>query len=389
MLKKDLISLNKLENTRLDIKNNLDLVCDYNTLAESCRLLIQAIERFGTPQFSRHARCAFIAKSLCKSLVEKKYITSEQYNVFFSTVRTVAVEYDFDYKDVLYGKMSQEQFLSKYGHLRSGTYNINSPRYDQVKDLFSTNRVEKQIRESDNSKYCSIDIVIEDALEKALADYNISAIKAKEIAWFIKEATRQREYFKFVFTKSLSFAIEIIKKIGENVSIEPKKLSYLELPEIYAAEYYSSATKLKEFWELIINRRQEIFHINTNIILPSLIKDKADFDVIELMESRANFITEKCVTGEVCFLNEDSKNVDIFNKIIVIEKADPGFDWVFSKGISGLITKYGGAASHMAIRCAEFNVAAAIGCGLKLFEYASNSIIITIDCKHEKILRVE
>ena len=56
-------------------------------------------------------------------------------------------------------------------------------------------------------------------------------------------------------------------------------------------------------------------------------------------------------------------------------------------GIIGLITKYGGAASHMAIRCAEFNIPAAIGSGSTLFDYAVNSKIITIDCKHEKIIR--
>ena len=33
----------------------------------------------------------------------------------------------------------------------------------------------------------------------------------------------------------------------------------------------------------------------------------------------------------------------IHNKIIVIENADPGYDFIFSKKISGLITKYGGA----------------------------------------------
>ena len=166
-----------------------------------------------------------------------------------------------------------------------------------------------------------------------------------------------------------------------------QKIKKVIVPEIYSAEHYSSVNRLKEFWELVINRRQEIYHTNSNLILPSFIKDKMDFDVIEVMDSRANFITDKIATGEVCFLGEETKDVNIFNKIIVIEKADPGFDWIFSKGITGLITKYGGAASHMAIRCAEFKVAAAIGCGSTLFEYACNSHTLTIDCKHEKLIR--
>ena len=56
--------------------------------------------------------------------------------------------------------------------------------------------------------------------------------------------------------------------------------------------------------------------------------------------------------------------------IVFIPNADPGFDWIFSKKPSGLITKYGGIASHMAIRCAELGLPAAIGCGEILFRFA-------------------
>ena len=47
--------------------------------------------------------------------------------------------------------------------------------------------------------------------------------------------------------------------------------------------------------------------------------------------------------------------------IVVIENADPGFDWIFSHKIKGLITKFGGINSHMSIRCEELNVPAIIG----------------------------
>lgn len=36
---------------------------------------------------------------------------------------------------------------------------------------------------------------------------------------------------------------------------------------------------------------------------------------------------------------------------------------IFGYKIKGLITKYGGMASHMAIRCLEIKISAAIGCG--------------------------
>ena len=61
--------------------------------------------------------------------------------------------------------------------------------------------------------------------------------------------------------------------------------------------------------------------------------------------------------------NDFKKKID--KKIVLIENADPGFDWIFNKKIIALITKYGGANSHMAIRCNELKIPAAIGCGEK------------------------
>ena len=64
----------------------------------------------------------------------------------------------------------------------------------------------------------------------------------------------------------------------------------------------------------------------------------------------------------------------------MIENADPGYDWIFSQQISGLITKYGGANSHMAIRCAEFSIPAAIGCGEQRYESLIEAKQIMLDC---------
>ena len=47
---------------------------------------------------------------------------------------------------------------------------------------------------------------------------------------------------------------------------------------------------------------------------------------------------------------------------------------------------YGGVASHMSIRCAEFGIPAAIGCGKKIFDFVIQNEILTLDCKNNKIL---
>ena len=74
------------------------------------------------------------------------------------------------------------------------------------------------------------------------------------------------------------------------------------------------------------------------------------------------------------------------NKIILLEHADPGYDWIFTRNPSGLITKYGGVASHMSIRCSEIGLPAAIGCGEIIFEAINNASKVLLDCKNQQII---
>ena len=78
-------------------------------------------------------------------------------------------------------------------------------------------------------------------------------------------------------------------------------------------------------------------------------------------------------------------NNKLDKKIIVIESADPGYDWIFTYKIAGLITKFGGVNSHMAIRCREFDIPAAIGCGEYLYNKIVSSRKVVLDCSTYKI----
>ena len=83
--------------------------------------------------------------------------------------------------------------------------------------------------------------------------------------------------------------------------------------------------------------------------------------------------------------NHKIKRISLTNKIILIENADPGFDWIFNFNIKGLITKYGGANSHMAIRCNELKIPAAIGIGEKIFEEIKDKEQIILNCPLKRI----
>ena len=106
----------------------------------------------------------------------------------------------------------------------------------------------------------------------------------------------------------------------------------------------------------------------------------ADFHTeFSAVETAVN--TKADVNGEIYELSLKSKNYDMLNnKIVLIEKADPGYDFIFSYNIKALITKYGGANSHMAIRCLENKVPAIIGIGANEYRKISNCKTLNINC---------
>ena len=121
--------------------------------------------------------------------------------------------------------------------------------------------------------------------------------------------------------------------------------------------------------------------------LSYLIRGIKDLHVVPIHRSEPNFITNKRIEKPCKFLQASALNYGNINDyLICIDNADPGFDWIFTKGIAGLVTKYGGANSHMAIRCAELQLPAAIGCGEELFERIKDCRKLELDCA-AKVIR--
>lgn len=344
--------------------------------------LLRSICAYGTPQFSRQARYAFICRALCRTLVSRGFFTSEEMDDFMLGVETVATDFDRDFTLFHNGEMTTEQFNRKYGHLRSGTYDIRSMRYDRMS--FPTSGDDNASRDKKTRSKERKGALLDEARLKAALDSISLNIPPAVLMRTIRSSFEQRELFKFEFTKSLSLAIELLADIGEELSISRPEMSYLEVSDVLAASNYESTEEIREILLMLSNQRRQTHKRNEAMILPEVITGANDFSVISISEARPNFITNQRVCGELVRL-EPGLSEDISGKIVVIEKADPGYDWVFTNNIKGLITKYGGAASHMAIRCAEFGVPAAIGCGSKIFNYVSRLRYACIDCKNEKI----
>lgn len=361
--------ISALENLRIQEVDNLksqNISIKLNTLST----LINTCEELGAVPFAQSARLAFIAESLLRSLVQKNIITKCFYNAIKNSFDTVAYNLTCAIANVANGKLSRSDFMKEYGHLRAGTYDITQTRYDLSDMQFSDNSVDKNPIVLDTKQV--------EILDKYLKESQLN-IEFNDLYNFTKSAIELREYVKLVFTRTVSDCLENIAEVGFHYNLSRNDLSMLTIEEIVSIE----KLKMSDI-KNIISKRLSDFEIHKNINLPSLIFGQEDFSIIKGLNSKPNFVTQAQISGEVVFLDSKYIENDLSNKIVMIESADPGYHWIFNHKIKALITKFGGAASHMAICCAEMNIPAAIGCGEKF-----NTLIqlnkIRLDCANEII----
>ncbi|MGP8228397.1 MAG: adenylyl-sulfate kinase, partial [Steroidobacteraceae bacterium] len=93
--------------------------------------LIEDCKRYGTLPFAGLARAGFIAVQLLQSFVEVGVLNTEERATFMASVDTVGSRIGQDF-----AQLPKADFLARYGHLRPGTYDILSPRYDEAPDLY-------------------------------------------------------------------------------------------------------------------------------------------------------------------------------------------------------------------------------------------------------------
>lgn len=355
--------------------------------------LIDDCIQLGTIPFSILARHAFIARTLVNSLVNLGILSQDDLNNFLGNIPTIASEFVNDMSKLQSNPKEYDDFMKKYGHLRPGTYDILSMRYDQMKhSIIPDNLLQK---EKNLEKKFSFNFEQIKAVEKLLINHGFKGINAKQFFSYIKESIIGREYAKFIFSKSISEILEFIAKYGEKNGINRHQLSHIPIETILKTINKSTKTKIKDFLSEQAILGEDNHVISSTIRLPQVLFDEAGVHVIPFQISEPNYITKKRISAPTVslLLEHNKKSIkstlpSLTDKIILIESADPGFDWIFAQGIAGLVTKYGGANSHMAIRCAEFNIPAAIGCGEQRFDMLLKSKNILLDCS-TRIIRDE
>ncbi len=344
--------------------------------------LLEDCITLGTIPFSILARHAFIAQSLLRSLVARVILTADESSRFMSSVRTVAGEMADDCRELVTGRLARDAFLERYGHLRPGTYDILSARYDQRDDLFAG--AADLANPEKPAKFVPTKAQMEQI--NSLLDGEDLNLNAEALFDYIRQATTAREYAKFVFTRNVSDALEGIAAWGDAVGLSREELSYLDIHDILDTLVEINDGDVEHHLRPRAAEGRQRHEITKALRLPQILTDAADVHVVPLRLSEPNFISHKSVHGHSVRLGgHDQVPANMAGAVVLIENADPGFDWIFAYGIAGLVTKYGGANSHMAIRCAEFGIPAAIGCGEQIFDRLCSAASIEINCTENHV----
>jgi phosphohistidine swiveling domain-containing protein len=357
---------------------NINKTNDANQLSlSSLFTMVDECIHLGTVPFAILARHGFIAKTILLSLNRIGIISNEDVVKIQEGVHTVASELVDDMISFQTGVLSDSEFMEIYGHLRPGTYDIISKRYDQMKDMVKSSA--SKVNHKKHVKIFEFSHNQQRQINFLLKKDSIG-VSANNLLEYISKAIMAREYGKFVFTRSVSSILEFLAMFGKKNGLSREEVSHIPIDTFLNLTKNNNEKNTEDFLRKISRKELHKHEVSVAIRFPQLLTDKHGVYVIPFQVSHPNFITKKKITAPCIVLRSETYDIKLNEKIVIIEGADPGFDWIFSQNIAGLITKYGGVNSHMAIRCSEFGIPAAIGCGEQRFDMLLKSSHAHLDC---------
>ncbi len=366
------------------------LAGEYEPLERAYLLLEDA--RLGSVRLFAHlARGAFVAMSLLRSLATMEITSNEQNEQFLASLATVSSRMQQDAVAVAKGELAWHDFVERYGHLRPGTYDIMSPHYaadaeNYLRPVVSAASGGFTPTES-HRPAIAWDPGTRRRIDEALARLDIG-IDSVGLEQFLRMAIEGREYGKFVFTRNLSESLEAVAELGRMHGVSRAELAHIRLQELMALRA-AHADDVGEHLKHLAARGRQAAYVSQAVALPSQVESADDYLGFLQDRSEPNYVTAKRVRAFVRRISREvGPSLSLEGVIVLIPSADPGFDWIFARGIAGLITMYGGANSHMAIRAAEFGLPAAIGVGEACYEAIAGAEMLELDCAGRQIREV-
>ncbi|VVJ16419.1 Phosphoenolpyruvate synthase / Pyruvate phosphate dikinase [Amycolatopsis camponoti] len=325
----------------------------------------------GTLPFAGLARAAFIGNELLDDLVAEGVFTEDEKARFIGGLGLVTGELNRDF-----AALAPADFLARYGHLRPGTYDIRSLRYDEDPAHYfdwSARRAEEPPAAFTPSRAQLGRI-------GALLDRAGLTAGPRRLLEFIGSGIRGRELAKFEFSRVLSDVLSDLRRLGERHGFSADDLSFAEIGVL--GELTGDAGRDRAALAAATDQGRQRYEVTRRVTLPPLLAGPADVRSFTLSSVQPTYVTQARVRAKVADVDAGDRPD---GAIALVSSADPGYDWLFARGIAGLVTAYGGVNSHMAIRAIELGVPAVIGVGEQLFRRWSAATALDLDAANRHV----
>ena len=304
----------------------------------------------GAKSFVRVARLAFY----WKNKFEETYPDEELNELIIGHIQSVSSRLKNDLQMYLDNKLTRDDVINRYGHLRPGQFGIFGEAYADDPDhyLFS------QISTAHNY-----------GIAKRQHPYE-GSIEFRNAVIFMQA----REEMKFLFSQAFNIFIEELKAALKYHKIAREEAARLSWDELRALLSHKTPT--------VQNEKNVLPMILPEVLIPCI----SNLKIIRFSEAMPSYITHTVVKARICALDTPNQYADVRDALVLIPNADPGYDFLFHSGIAGIITKTGGPASHMCIRAVELQIPACIGCGDRIYDKLSRAHIAILDCSSKQII---
>lgn len=319
------------------------------------------------------ARAAFVATDALGALVEIGVLGASDRQRFLAGIETVPARIRRHGAAVAAGRASWEDFVATWGHLRPGTYDLRIARYADdperyLEHFVSVGPDEQPAEAGRNPPWPPASAR---AVQNAFEGGGLH-IDPNQFAEFCRRAISGRENAKNIYSRMISEALEAIAATGRRVGLDRDEVAWLDLADMWHLRSAQRSAPAKER----IAAAQAEHAASLLVCLPDCLWELSQLNAFAANAARPTFVGTGRVIGAPALVTTSPLHPGV---IVLAEAADPGYDWMFGKQIGGLVTAYGGMNSHMAVRCAELGIPAAIGVGSDRLSLMASAHRIELD----------
>lgn len=288
--------------------------------ADSGEQEIVSVLQQGTRLFVQTARLAFYKKALCDTMFGEKAVQN-----MLVSLGTPSEQLQRDLFKYARGQIGEEDLVQRYGHLRAGQMDMFVPSYgaDISKNL-------------DLPRYRAMTEAEISAAEKAMSDKHASLERALTAL-----SADQQEHVN---------NLRVLIAAREQVKHE------------FMRAYDLLATRQKARYAATPHAAVP------PVLLPAVLTRKTDLACLEVGNAKGTYFGKGRIEALPVLVTDDNlqalKRGDVEGRILIMDHADPGYDFLLMFNPAAIITRIGGPASHIAIRVNEHGIPACIGCGI-------------------------